>query len=187
MGGAGDAVAAGGLAGLAGDAEEVVPAGGLAVAGVCATASETRRGSPTSAPVIQIRSIMQQNPAPQGRASCAARVHFIIPIKVTNLSPRLKGRWRLLFRPLRRVSRKCKGRPEAAFEKRGCACGLSLDAGRKPVVPGSPITGDAETANTERHERPSGGFRRRISGRPVRQADRNRTITSRNRNAARIR
>jgi hypothetical protein len=90
MGGAGDAVAAGGLAGLAGGAEEVVPAGGLV--GVCPTAPEAKRGSPTSAPVIQIRSIMQQNPAPQGRASCAARVHFIIPIKVTNLSPRLKGR-----------------------------------------------------------------------------------------------
>lgn len=84
------AVDAAGLAGLAGGVEEVVPAGG--VAGVCATASETRRGSPTSAPAIQIRSIMQQDPTPRGRASCAARVHFIIPIKVTNLSPRLKCR-----------------------------------------------------------------------------------------------
>jgi hypothetical protein len=104
LAGAEEVVAGGGLAGLADGADEVVAAGALAefgggadevvapggLGGVCATASETRRGSPTSAPAIQIRSIMQQDPTPQGRASCAARVCFTIPIKVTNLSPRLK-------------------------------------------------------------------------------------------------
>ena len=53
---------AGGLAGLAGGVEEVVAAGG--VAAVCASAPSARRGSPTSAPAIQIRSIMRQNPTP---------------------------------------------------------------------------------------------------------------------------
>ena len=60
--GAGAGTAAGGLAGLAGGVEEVVAAGG--VAAVCASAPGTRRGSPTSAPAIQIRSIMRQNPTP---------------------------------------------------------------------------------------------------------------------------
>jgi hypothetical protein len=104
LAGAEEVVAGGGLAGLADGADEVVAAGALAefgggadevvapggLGGVCATASETRRGSPTSAPAIQIRSIMQQDPIRQRRASCAARVCFTIPIKVTNLSLRLK-------------------------------------------------------------------------------------------------
>lgn len=52
---------AGALAELGG-VEEADAAGGEA--GVCASAPETRRGSPTSAPAIAIRSIMQQNPKP---------------------------------------------------------------------------------------------------------------------------
>ena len=67
-GGADAGAGAGALAELDG-VEDVAAAG--AGAGVCASAPETRRGSPTSAPAIQIRSIMQQNPKPWGRASCA--------------------------------------------------------------------------------------------------------------------
>ena len=59
-GDAGAGMAAGGLTGLAGGVEEVVAAGG--VTAVCASAPGARRGSPTSAPAIQIRSIMRQNP-----------------------------------------------------------------------------------------------------------------------------
>jgi hypothetical protein len=85
-----EVAAGGGLPGLDDSAGEAGAAGGLA--GVCASAPETRRGSPTSAPAIQIRSIMQQDPTPQGGASYASRDRFTIPIKVTNLSPRPKSR-----------------------------------------------------------------------------------------------
>ena len=67
--GEGAGAGAGALAELAAGVEDVAAAG--AGAWVCASAPETRRGSPTSAPAIQIRSIMQQNPKPWGRASCA--------------------------------------------------------------------------------------------------------------------
>ena len=64
-----DVAAAGGDAGASAGAlaeldgvEDVAAAG--AGAGVCASAPETRRGSPTSAPMNEIRSIMRQNPKP---------------------------------------------------------------------------------------------------------------------------
>lgn len=105
-------------------------------------------------------------------------------------------RLRLLIRRRRSVTRlrrpfpparlKCKGRPEGRPLGSAEALWLSLDAGRKPVVPGSSITGDPEAAYAERHERPSGGFRRRIRRRPVRQADGERPITRRDRDAARV-
>ena len=60
--GPGAGTAAGGLAGSNGGVEEVVADGG--VAAVCASAPGPRSGSPTSAPAIQIRSIMRQNPTP---------------------------------------------------------------------------------------------------------------------------
>jgi hypothetical protein len=59
-GGAG--AGAGALAELAGGVEDVDAAGGDA--GVCASAPETSRGSPRSAPVNKVRSIMRQNPKP---------------------------------------------------------------------------------------------------------------------------
>ena len=58
---AGGGAGAGALAELGG-VKEVDAAGGDA--GVCASAPETRRGSPTSAPVNKVRSIMRQNPKP---------------------------------------------------------------------------------------------------------------------------
>ena len=57
--GANAGAGAGALAELDG-VEDVAAAG--AGAGVCASAPETRRGSPTSAPINEIRSIMRQNP-----------------------------------------------------------------------------------------------------------------------------
>jgi len=87
-------VGAGGLGVLAAGIEEVVAGGGLAgigagglagaeegaaagaAAGVCANAPETRRGSPKSAPMIQTRSVMHQDPTWR-RASCApATIHY---------------------------------------------------------------------------------------------------------------
>ena len=59
---AGVGAAIDGFAVAAGGVEEVAAAGG--VAAVCASAPGPTRGSPTSAPAIQIRSIMRQNPTP---------------------------------------------------------------------------------------------------------------------------
>jgi hypothetical protein len=143
-------VEAGALVGLAAGAGEVVGAGEVAVAGglagVCASAPETRRGSAASAPTIQTRSIMQEDLTRQGRALCAARTASY-SIKVTNLSPKFGcRRGARFFRPLRCLSRKCKGRPKAAFPRAQGRSGFSLDAGWKPVVAGPPEAGDAETA-----------------------------------------
>jgi len=77
--GANAGAGAGALAELDG-VEDVAAAG--AGAGVCASAPETRRGSPTSAPINEIRSIMRQNPKTIGARFMRPRVRFTIPIKV---------------------------------------------------------------------------------------------------------
>jgi hypothetical protein len=83
--GGGAGTGAGGIAELAGGAEEAVEAGGLA--GVCAIAPETRKGSPTSAPTIQIRSIMQQDPSQRWTRFMRDPRPLCYSIKVTDWSP----------------------------------------------------------------------------------------------------
>lgn len=108
-----EGVAAGGPAELAGGAEEVVTAGG--VAGVCASAPETRRGSPTSAPAIQIRSIMQQDPTRQRRASCAPASASLFPLRLLICRHRSNAAAPLAFLPITPREPKLQRPPEGGL------------------------------------------------------------------------
>ena len=179
---AGEGMAAGG-AGLAAGAGDVAAAGG--VAGVCASAPETRRGSAASAPVNKTRSVMRQDPGETRVMRAPDR--FTMHIKVTNSSPRaLSRQWRGLFAHYAACPRNAKAAPRGGLLRTPRRSKLSLDTGREPVVAAAPEAGEAKTADTKRHKRPRRRFRRRISSRPVGQPDCECTVAGRDRNPSRI-